>query len=145
MTIFLVTPAVQCLSFTNYSIEIMYVKILISYELEVGEDEEMEEEEEPNRDEGGLLAKQKGNLGRSTPPPNDSMDTSVSGASTGSSASASTASQGTDSAASEERMYETRQRTTLKQVGKRLLPSRKRKKLQDDGVDEMNGDDEEET
>jgi hypothetical protein len=29
MTIFLVTPAVQCLSFTNYSIEIMYVKILI--------------------------------------------------------------------------------------------------------------------
>jgi hypothetical protein len=105
----------------------------------------MEEEEEPNRDEGGLLAKQKGNLGRTTPPLNDSMDTSVSGASTGSSASASIASQGTDSAASEERTYETRRRTTLKPVGKRLLPSRKCKKLQDDGVYEVNDDDEDET
>ena len=114
-------------------------------EPEVGEDEEMEEEEEPNRDEGGLLAKQKGNLGRSTPPLNDSMDTSASVASTGSSASASTASQGTDSAASEERTYETRRRTTLKPVGKRLLPSRKCKKLQDDGVYEVNDDDEDET
>jgi hypothetical protein len=33
MIIFLVTQAVQCLSFTNHSIEIMYVKILVKYVL----------------------------------------------------------------------------------------------------------------
>jgi hypothetical protein len=93
-----------------------------------------------------LLSGRKDDLGKKTPPLNESMDTSTSGSSKSTKSSVSKSEKSKDSEAtadSAERRYEEKQRRTLKSVGTRSQP-RRSKRLQDDGYKEVDDEDDDE-
>ena len=113
---------------------------------EVQHDKEMDTDEEQTsiRDEQGILAGRKDDLGRMTPPFSTSMETSESEESklAKSSGSKSVEVQESDhSVATAEREYEKAKKKHLKHKGTKVTP-RRSKRLQDDGFKAV--DDEEE-
>jgi len=99
------------------------------------DDIDTDEEKNPIRDEEGLLAGRKDNLGKTTPPFTESMELSESDGSRSANFSGSKSAEVKDSdhsVASAEREYEKAKRKSLRNIGTRVTP-RRSKRLQDDG------------